>query len=142
MLISTMFVSGLSLCALMFNTSLVMFGIALVLSNSLFSIFYGLMYSYITESNPQWFSKMGSAYINTAWPLIMIIMVAFCYYFGTWENLLVDFTGIPLIFIACTAFALKKYIETNDTCKKYVVENIEIASKNSDQPKQTSYEIL
>ncbi|KAL4453184.1 hypothetical protein ABPG74_015415 [Tetrahymena malaccensis] len=104
---------GIVLMSLEYFQQTEMFFIAFFIWYLLFSVFYGLIYTHITDVYPYIISENGSAYINTSWPGIMIVFIAFSYFFGTWENILIQFTGIPLFLIGVSSFALKFYMETN-----------------------------
>lgn len=116
----SLIIYGLSLSILSIFDSAFMVGLGFIISNLMFSFFYALLYSYISESNPKWFSKMGAAYVNTAQPIIMIFFIAYCYFYGSWNNILIHFTGIPITIIAICGFILQYRIKTNPSCVAYI----------------------
>jgi len=72
------------LCTLFWAENAWAFAAVLCLWNLLFSIFYGLLYSYIGEAFPKDLSHFGTAFVNAAMPIIMVIYIGLSYFFCSW----------------------------------------------------------
>ncbi|KAL4485962.1 hypothetical protein ABPG73_018367 [Tetrahymena malaccensis] len=103
----TSIVTGLALLSLYIAESTVMFIFGLFVWYLLSSFLYGLVFVYLWESFPESYQKYGAAILNNSCPFMMVIFLIFSYHFGSWKNILIHFTGIPLLIIGLLSIYLQ-----------------------------------
>ncbi|KAL4485963.1 hypothetical protein ABPG73_018368 [Tetrahymena malaccensis] len=95
----TSIVTGLALLSLYLSQSILIFIFGLFIWTLSSSFLYGLAFVHLWESFPESYQKYGSAILNNSCPFMMVVFLIFSYHFGSWKNILIHFTGIPMLLI-------------------------------------------
>ncbi|EAR87041.2 transmembrane protein, putative (macronuclear) [Tetrahymena thermophila SB210] len=124
----TSVVTGLALLSLYLAHSTFMFIFGLFTWYLSSSFLYGLVFVHLWEYFPESYQKYGAAILNNSCPFMMVIFLIFSYYYGSWKNTLIHFTGIPLLIIGLLSI--------------YLQAKLTISSPNSTQQIDMQYRIF